>query len=73
MADEAKKNDETNEKMCAFAPDQGEAAPEDAILYRKPRTYEELKASSDRCCAHVSERLDQIEEEINAAANKGDK
>lgn len=62
MTDDKKQDEE--HKMCAFAPDEKDASKEDAILYRKTRTLEELNESSDRCLRHVSERLDQIEEEI---------
>ncbi len=54
----------TQDKMCNFAPDEKDASEEDAILYRKTRTFAELNESSDRCLRHVNERLDQIEEEI---------
>ena len=60
-------------KLCNFAPD-GSGSNEvdvrrgDAILYRKVRTLDELDESSDRCLKHVSERLDQLEEEILAGS-----
>ncbi len=59
-------------KMCNLAPDELEAEPADAILYRKTRTLSELHESSDRCLKHVSEHLDQIEEEI-LSGSKGKK
>ena len=62
MTDDKKQQDE--HKMCAFAPDEKDASKDDEILYRKTRSFEELNESSDRCLRHVSERLDQIEEEI---------
>ena len=57
-------NDKGAAKLCNFAPDEKDAVKEDAILYRKTRTLEELNESSDRCIKHVSEHLDQIEAEI---------
>ena len=54
-----------SEKMCNFAPDEKDASEDDAILYRKTRNVAEWIESSERCLRHVTERLDQIEEEIN--------
>jgi len=54
-----------SEKICGFAPDQEHADEGDEILYRKTRSFEEWVESSERCLRHVTERLDQIEEEIN--------
>ena len=59
-------NDKATDKLCNFAPDEKDAAKEDAVLYRKTRTLEELNESSDRCIKHVSKHLDQIEAEILA-------
>jgi hypothetical protein len=67
MTDEKK---DSGDKMCKFAPEEKDAAREDAVLYRKTRTFEELTESSDRCLRHVSERLDQIEEEILSGSQK---
>ena len=63
-----KRQDE--DKLCNFAPDEKDAASEDAVLYRKTRTLEELNESSDRCMKHVSEHLDEIEKEILSGSKK---
>ena len=62
--------EKTAEKLCNFTPDEKDAVKEDAILYRKTRTMEELNESSDRCIKHVSEHLDQIEAEIMSGLDK---
>ena len=55
--------------LCSFAPDGEKAGQGDAIPYRRAGTLSELNARSDRCLKYVSERLDQIEEEILAGAD----
>ena len=67
MSDDKRK---TGSKMCHFAPDEKNAVKEDAILYKKPRSFAELNESADRCNMHVSEHLDQIEAEIIAGSKK---
>ena len=60
---------EAIEKLCQFAPVEKKADAADKVLYQKARTLDELNESSDRCMKHVSERLDQIEEEIRTGSN----
>ncbi len=60
----------SSDKAPPFAPDEQGAAKEDANPPRKPRSLAELMESSDKGLKHVSERLDQLEAQVNAGARK---
>lgn len=74
MSDDPKKTqDEVDDYLCSckFIPADDKDAKND-ILRRRSRTVDEWTASVNRCMEIVDERLNAIEREILAKANKGE-